>query len=500
MLRSTSKAAPAIAFVGLALLAAAMLGLLAGAAPVTMTIAVCGTGLVMLAVLQFRRALRGVPTKTESLVPGARSSSAERDLRAPRILFYLGALTVTEVSFRPMFDLTISVIFFLAAFAGCASAVLRGYGVAPVPVSLVAGVLIFVVGGAISSAGAHSPADSGASVLRAVFVLLLWAWTAAMVLNSRQQILIVMALWAVSAAANGAAGVGDVLGLHEGSGDGLRALGFTDHPNDLGGGAAVALIPTLMLATRPRARRASLNQIGRWILVALVAAAIVLSASVAAMLAGLAAMVIWLSSPSVRAPGRVAVSMALGAAVLATVVAAGNVPSPTERIEQVTSPSSLARPDAGSGEARLEEMKAAWARIAENPLVGTGFDPAGTGVTILYRGQPAITQMHGAPIAAWYEGGIFALVGLMVTIAALAAAGWRGLAAANGEDELVVGWALFAAFSAWIVYSLSNALYFQEWGWISGAMLVAWAVNCAGVPQALSRRAASSVGAEVPST
>jgi hypothetical protein len=417
-------------------------------------------------------------------------TASDRALRGPRIIFYLGALTVTETALRPALGLSLSMMFFLTAFAGCVVAVLIGHRVATVPGILAAGVFTFALGGLISSAGADSPADSAISVLRGVFVMLLLAWTGAMVLRTRRHVLLAISLWTTSAAANGVAAITDLLHVHvvAGASEGVRVLGLTNHANDLGGGAAVAFVPCLMLTTGAAVSGPLGSRTVRWLLVALVGAAIVLSGSVAAMLAALVATLVWLISPSVRAPARVLPAMALLAAVVVAAAVGGAVPSPTQRFEEVTAPSSVAQLQAGSGQARLEEVKTAFSRIADDPIAGRGLDAAGAAVTIWFRGEPSVVQVHGAPVAAWYEAGILGLLGLLVVVTALATAGWRGVAAASAAEDRIVGWSLLAAFFAWLVAFLANPFYFQEWGWFSGAMLFAWAAQSRRRAGAASRR------------
>jgi hypothetical protein len=239
--------------------------------------------------------------ETEDVGADARRDiDANRDLRTSRLLFYLGTLTVTESSLRPALGLSISEIFFIAALVGCVLAGMRGHRVPLLPTSLVLGVSLFALGGSVSTLAAQSPGGSAAQVLHAVYVMLLWTWTGAMVLRTPGQLFMAIVFWSISAAVNGVAAIAQVLHTPE------RAKGLTVHPNDLGGAAAVALIPALMVATTPMLTRGGIVRGARWVTVALVAVAIFLSGSVAAMVAGLVATVIWLASPAVRAPGRAA--------------------------------------------------------------------------------------------------------------------------------------------------------------------------------------------------
>src|SRR5207302_6267100 len=127
-------------------------------------------------------------------------------------------------------------------------------------------------------------------------------WVGAMVISTRPQLMTVLGLWAISAAVDGIGALSQVVhaplpgtGALEGGG---RYVGFTLHPNDLGGVAAVALVPALLFATSgDRSRSASWI---RWVPVPLVAVALVLSGSVSGMAGAVLALLVWLSSLAIR--------------------------------------------------------------------------------------------------------------------------------------------------------------------------------------------------------
>lgn len=479
--RRSGPAAGSRLLVVLALLAAVLLGVAPAALSISGTVivlALCGGGLALLLVrVAFGSASGGggrLAANATALWDQARGP-ADRDLRIQRGLFYLGSLTVTEAAWRPAFGLTVAEILFIASFGGCCFAVLRGHQVGRVPAGLVVGVAIFAFGGAISSFGASSPGGSGTEVLHAVYVMLLWVWTGAMVLRTRRQLLLAVSLWTASTALSGFAAIAQVMGVESIAGalEGNRATGFTDHPNDLGGAASVALVPALMLATRP-GRATAITRSLRWLVVALIAGAIALAASVAAMAGALVATVVWLSSPAVRAPTRVAIVGGLAICLVAAVtIAGGAVTSPTERLKQVTSPYG-SNPASGSGEERLAIVRTAWPRISQDPVIGAGLDTPDTVVTVLSGGRTTPYQVHGAPVAAWYEAGIFGVLGILVAFGALFWAGWRALVAAPADEDQLVGWALLAAFGAFVVYAMTAPLFFQQFGWFAAVVLVAW--------------------------
>jgi O-Antigen ligase len=472
----------AIAAIGAAVIA----GLMPGALSLSGTLAVAGVGLVALAVVVLRRSLTLAsapsldPTAetTRASIEGADRLGESRDLRLSRMFFYLGTATVAEATWRPALGLTVSEILFMVALGGCIFAALRGHGLVPLPASLVVGVSLFVFGGAISSISARSPAGSGIAALHGAYVMLLWAWTGVMLLRTRQHILTAISLWVVSVAVLGAGALWQASGGSALTGplEGQRATSFTDHPNDLGGAAAIGLVPALLLATRPISGQTVLSRVLPWLLVGLIALGLILSASVAGMAAGLVGLVVWLSAPSVRAPRRVAVVAVLASTLVVVAVAGGRTTSPTERLNLVTS-APQTQPGAGSGQERLSIVKTAWPRILADPVIGTGLDNNGKSVTIRSNGQSVAYQAHGAPLAAWYEAGIFGLVGALVILGALAVTGWRAMALASGADDILIAWSLFAAFAAFILYSMTVPFVFQQFGWFAGVMLLTWALR-----------------------
>jgi hypothetical protein len=46
-----------------------------------------------------------------------------------------------------------------------------------------------------------------------------------------------------------------------------------------------------------------------------------------------------------------------------------------------------------------------------------------------------------------------------------------------GGDDLLIGWALLAAWVAFVVYALTVPFLFQQFGWFSGVVLVAWGLR-----------------------
>ena len=466
---------------------AVLLGLAAGALPIAGTLVLAVLGLGLVAALLYRRSLRAPlsPTRprprtgkfeggeTGRFRDAADASAADRLLRIPRVLFYLGSLTLTEAVWRPALGLTVSEMFFLLALGATVIAVLAGRPMARIPNGLVLGVTIFALGGAISSIAAESTASSVSQTLQGVYVMLLWVWTGATVLRTRPQIVVALGCWTFSSALNGFAALLQVMDVSwlGGTLEGSRATGLTDHPNDLGAACAIALVPALMLATTRLPGRSRRPGPVRWCLLAFTAIGVILSASVGAMLAGLIAILIWLLAPAVRAPGRVAVVAALAVSLAGLTLAGGAVTSPTKRVEEVTT--NGVSTNSGSGAIRLKIVQRAWPRIESNPIVGKGLDSSGLSVNVISHGTVVPYQIHGGPISIWYQAGIFGLLGVVVVVWTLLRGAWRTLIAGD-QTDLLIGLSILAAFLAFLIIAMTTPFVFQQYGWFTGVMLVAW--------------------------
>jgi O-antigen ligase len=484
---------------------AVLLGLAAGALPLAGTVALGVLGLGLLAALLFRSSLRSRPPSTRPqlrtgkfeggeigrFTDEADTPASDRILRIPRLLFYLGSLTLTEAVWRPAAGLTVSEIFFLLALGATGIAFLAGRPGARVPQGLIIGVAIFALGGAISSIGSEFPRSSVSQTLQGIYVMLLWAWTGATVLRTRQQVVVALGCWTFSSALNGFAALLQVMDVSwlGGALQGSRATGLTDHPNDLGAACAIALVPALMLATTRlpgRGWRGGMMTPVGWCLLGLTAIGVILSASVGAMFAALIAILVWLLAPAVRAPGRLAVVAALAVSIAGLTLAGGAVTSPVKRFEDVTRNGVSA--ESGSGTTRLKIVRRAWPRIESNPIVGKGLDPSGSSVNVISHGSIVSYQVHGGPIAVWYQAGIFGLVGIVIVVWTLLQGAWRTLGAGDQTDVLV-GLSIIAAFIAFLVNAMTTPFVLQQYGWFTAVMLLAWRLRRDSLPETSPSRA-----------
>lgn len=396
------------------------------------------------------------------------------DLRFARVLFYVGTLTIGEPLWRK--GLTVSEAFFIGSFMSCAFSARRSHRVAPVPPLVLIGAGVFGLGALLSSFHAVSPAGSVVNDLHYLYVLVLWVWTGSMVLRRRDHVFMVLALWSVSLAFDGVAAITQIFGPHAfaGASTGGRAYGFTPTPNDLGGAASIALVPGMLVATR-RTGTAPLMTAVRWLPVSLTATGLVLGGSISGMSGAAVGLVFWLVAPQVRPSTRIAVVGALSLVLLVLVVAGSRTTNPLERLQLATG-GYATQTGSGSGLDRLAIVKTIWPHILAHPFVGTGVDVAGTAVTIVSDGSTQAYQVHGAPLAAWFEAGILGLVGFIVLVIAHVSKAWSNVRHAVGDEDQLTALALLAAFLAFVVFAMTSPFLFQQYGWFSAVLVVAWSL------------------------
>jgi hypothetical protein len=193
------------------------------------------------------------------------------------------------------------------------------------------------------------------------------------------------------------------------------------------------------------------------------------------------ALLLWLSWPSTRTASNLAFVVAVFCALTAIAIANPSGSSPVTRLAQVASPTAQS---GGSLQDRVTLAQQAWPRIRSDPIVGAGLDTGDSFLTIISHTSEAYYQLHGLPLAAWYQGGIFALLGLLGVLMAQAVLGWRGVRAAADPADAVLGLALLGAFLAFVVEAMTMPLVFQQYSWAAAALLFAWSSQVA-----MSRRA-----------
>jgi O-antigen/teichoic acid export membrane protein/O-antigen ligase len=469
--------------------AAALLSVLGGLAAVFLPTLAVVMVVALSASLLFafgRRALSGLPWSLQAPVddqPESRpqadpvaDDTAEGGFDFPRRLYYGGVLLLGLVTIRVSGQVTFSDLLFLASFLfACAELViLRRRVPIKLPFLLLIGVALFSLGGLLSTFESYAAFKSFAVIARLVFLAVFWLWLGTVVLRRQEHITRAIGFWVTSAAICGGGaviqlGLGDV--IPNASIDGGRATGFTGHPNDLGALTAIAFVPALMLASRPRISAAS--RAWSYVLLLLVAAGLILSVSIGALIAAVFAVFVWLVFQ------RLSIHSILALATLAACVVAlvglqsiRGAPDPLERFETATTNSSQEGVvQVGSVNQRIGTYRVAIERIQENPFVGVGLDLLS--VTRPFGVENYEYDVHNLVIGLWYKTGLIGLVGILLTLFAILRSGWTAISESITGSERTVAVALCSSVVAFVVFAMTAPILFTRLGWISAALVLA---------------------------
>jgi O-antigen ligase len=238
--------------------------------------------------------------------------------------------------------------------------------------------------------------------------------------------------------------------------------GLTQHVNDLGGLTAIALVPAVMLATRPNLAQGW--RALRIVVMGLVVAGLILSGSVTGFVSAAVGLALWFLFLGRR--GRIL--LALGVVAVVAVAVAGlqltsHGRSPLQRLEQVTATNGS---EAGTFATRIALDEQAIQVVEHNPLVGVGLDAADARDRI---GNFA----HNMLLGAWMGAGLLGIFGIVLALAAVASVGLRAVRAASDQEERILARALAIAFVVFLVFGMAVPLLYQRYAWMPAALLVA---------------------------
>ena len=164
-----------------------------------------------------------------------------------------------------------------------------------------------------------------------------------------------------------------------------------------------------------------------YLLLLLVAAGLILSVSIGALIAAACAVFVWLvfQRPSIHSVLALATLTACVVALL-TLQSIRGAPDPLERFETATSTSSQAGVvQVGSVRQRIGTYRVAMERIEENPFVGVGLDLFS--ITRPFGIEAYEYDVHNLVIGLWYKTGLFGLVGMLLALFAILRSGWTAI-------------------------------------------------------------------------
>jgi O-antigen ligase len=401
----------------------------------------------------------------------------EAGFDVPRRLYYGGVLLLGLLVFRAGGQLAFSDLLFLFSFllAAAEFVVLRRRVPMKLPFLLLIGIALFSLGGLLSTFESYAPLPSIAVIARLVFLTVFWFWLGTVVLRRPEHVTRAIGFWVASAAICGAGAIvqiamGDVIPnaiLENG-----RATGFTTHPNELGGLTAIAFVPALMLASRPGVGAGTRAR--SYLMLLLVAAGLILSGSVGALIAAAVAVLAWLAFQRTSIHSLLAFAT-LSACVVAviTLQSIRGAPDPLDRLASVTGSSSVADGSTppGSVELRLDTYNVAIARIKDDPFVGVGLDLKS--VTRPYGIESWEYDVHNLIIGLWYKTGLLGLAGMLIALLAILRSGWNGILRSRSAGESSLSVALASSMVAFLVFALSEPVLFSRFGWITAALILA---------------------------
>lgn len=407
------------------------------------------------------------------------AEESENKFKLARVLYFLGLSFVAAGALRPVPSLDVSDCFFLASLIVAAGTVVltRARLDPAIPGLFVFGFLVFSFGAAISLPAAFNALDSAGALAKFTFTTIVWFSLGAIVLRTRRHVEIAIAVWILSIGISGLAAIAQVLFGQDVfasfttkeslalSGFVGRQTGFSLHPNDLGGSAAIGVAPAILFtASRIWGVRRRYAFIG---LLCLVLACIALSGSVGAFVAALTAVAIVLVSRHIGVRQLIIVGGILSLASISLVAinqqGASSVLSPLDRVARTLG---LADPSQATGLQRLNLDAVAWDEIVHNPVNGVGLDPGSNAAAL--EG----IAVHNMFLFVWVGAGILGFVGLLLMIVSLAgtyiAAYKRSAAAA--ERTLVL--ALGTSFLSFLVFGLAAPVLFIRYGWVPAALIL----------------------------
>jgi O-antigen/teichoic acid export membrane protein len=397
-------------------------------------------------------------------------SNDDDDFRLARLLYYAGFAIIGQLTLRPATVGTFSDVLFLGSFGSAASllALYRRRVAIPLPPLLLYGLLIFSLGAFASTFSSLSPNASIAVVVRLLMLTAVWFWLGTVVLRRREHVVTAAGLWVASAALNGIGSIAQMTVdpniIPGGRVDWGRATAFTEQMNDLGGIAAVALIPALMFCMRPS--RNPLSTLAAYAGLLLAATGLILSGSVGALLAAAVGGFLWITAAP-RLPARTFVLF--GVALVAVVALlhfqeSKDALTPATRLERVTG--SPTDPNATLW-SRVEIYREAIDRIVDNPFTGVGLDSESSTI-----GTPPY-EPHNLVIGLWFKAGFIGLAGVVLLLVAILSVARATIREAASVDELTLAVALLCSFVAFLVFSMSAPGLYTRYGWAPAALLVA---------------------------
>lgn len=229
-----------------------------------------------------------------------------------------------------------------------------------------------------------------------------------------------------------------------------RYMGLNGQPNGQAGMLAVAF--TIAVAAIGYGVKLRF----KWMLALLCMAGIMLSASITGLIAATLGIVfVLLRLGKVRTLFGAAFAIGAGIGLYSMVTAAiPGLVTPLDRISSATGQTGISTLDL-----RLLTIDYAIDAIKSNPLSGVGF---GHGAEGTYDGRTAV---HNMEVLAWYQGGPFMLLAIVLAVAFFLRVGWKR--SDFPHQEL-----LFSAFVVALFFAQTGPTLFDRFLWVPAALMI----------------------------
>lgn len=376
-------------------------------------------------------------------------------------LFLVGVFAIPMTDLR-LGGLTVSDTAMALAAGGALARTVSGGDPIRLSRDVVLSAALVTGGGVLASFEGISPLGGLFTVVRVLFVIVLFRWTASALVSSRALVARSIGAYLLGGAVSGLFAVGQtVFGWRLTSGPILgRATGLAGHPNDAGGTLAVALVLGLGAFVYKIEGQRVLRLAG----LACVTVGLLLSGSLTGMISAILGALVLIVRRGLRpelalkALFGVVLAFAIGIVIQSKIGESGTTVSPVERLQQAS----------GSGPysestltLRIRTDRAGIEGILDRPIQGHGLDEDSVRVD-----RERLLAVHNGPILAWYAGGIVFFLGISWAIFASMRGLWRR------NDAL--GEVLFAGAATAIVFSQTAPVLFHRYFWLPLLLLSAY--------------------------
>jgi O-antigen ligase len=342
-------------------------------------------------------------------------------LETSRKLLIVGAFFMPMLAFRiagqqtatTNTGLTVSDAFFFLS-AGFLALSIRRRKIPPTPLWNIGAVLV-VLGGLGSCYFADIFLASLFVVARMIFVLVVWQISMRYLVDNERWMTLVITAYVAGCAVSGFVAILQLefhLFLAEGGLVNGRAFGLAHHPDDTGSFLALGLTFATALALHPRVKR-QWYHIG---FIALIAIGLIVSGSVSGMICALGGSMFVLLRRGIKVSRLIGVTVVLvGVYAGGIAIQGGNGKSSLNPIARFKKATGAENGGGNSVTPRIGTIKGAWDGIVDDPVFGHGLDVISS-LTYLDRNVNVEYPTHNFILMAWFQGGIFFLIGDLICI------------------------------------------------------------------------------------